>query len=119
MILVIGGAASGKRDYVLGLGYQDSQIASAVLDQRPVLDRLQDLVAADKDAANDALETLYSKEVVICDEVGSGVIPAERQEREMREATGRLCNQLASRASKVIRLVAGIPVVIKDNSKQG
>jgi adenosyl cobinamide kinase/adenosyl cobinamide phosphate guanylyltransferase len=113
VILVIGGAASGKRDYVRGLGYEESQFATGAIDNRPVVDRLQEIVAADKDAAEGLLEVLCAKEVVICDEVGSGVIPAERHEREVREATGRLCNQLAGHAEKVVRLVAGIPVVIK------
>ena len=51
--------------------------------------------------------------MVVCDEVGSGVIPLEKARRLGREATGRLCCQLAKEATRVVRLVAGIPTVIK------
>lgn len=113
MILVIGGAASGKLDYVKSLGYADEQIADGVLDQRPVLANLQDVVAADPASASDLLDQLLQKQVITCDEVGSGVIPATREQREAREQTGRLCVLLAQRATQVVRLVAGIPTVIK------
>ena len=113
MILVIGGAASGKLSYVRSLGYSDDQLADAVLDERPVIINLQDLVTASVEDAPSLLEPMLAKEVVVCDEVGAGVIPAVRTEREAREATGRLCNQLAQEATSVIRLVAGIPVKLK------
>ena len=113
MILVIGGACSGKRAYVKGLGYGEEDIADAVLDGRPVLDRLHALVARDPAGAMALLEPLCAKAAVICDEGGSGGIPADPAERLMREQTGRLCCRLAQRAERVVRLVAGIPVTIK------
>jgi len=138
MKLVIGAAASGKLTYVRSLGYTDDQMANALLDNSPVIYNLQDLVATlfteeeddDKDGLTPAesntkqildnreralsfLEPLLSKEVVVCDEVGAGVIPGNRPERETREATGRLCNRLAQHADSVVRLIAGIPQVIK------
>jgi len=118
MILVIGAAAAGKLAYVRSLGYADEQIADCAAgatadDERPVLANLQELVFADVDGAPALLATLLQKAVVTCDEVGSGVIPANRWEREAREATGRLCNQLAQQAEQVVRLVAGLPTVIK------
>ena len=113
MILVIGGSGSGKLDYVKSLGYSDSQIDDGAMGDRVVVYNLQDIVAKDPTCAESLLEDLACKEVVICDEVGSGVIPATRKQRDAREQTGRLCVQLAKRASKVVRLVAGIPTVIK------
>lgn len=113
MILVVGSAASGKRDYVLSLGYSDGEIADGVLDDAPVLYNLQNIVAQDPGKSGDLLPLLLEKEVVVCNEVGSGVIPRERSDREVREQTGRLCNRLAQRADKVVRLVCGIPAVIK------
>ncbi|HZK41966.1 MAG TPA: bifunctional adenosylcobinamide kinase/adenosylcobinamide-phosphate guanylyltransferase [Clostridia bacterium] len=114
MILIIGGRASGKLDYVRNLGYEDHQIAHGVLDDRPVLYNLQDLVFADPKASSQLLEVLLKKEVVVCHEVGSGIIPAKAEDREAREATGRLCNRLAAQADQVIRLVCGLPLIIKD-----
>ena len=63
--------------------------------------------------ADALLEPLCTKELVLCCEVGSGVIPLSREERQAREATGRLCVLLAQRADAVVRMVAGIPTAIK------
>lgn len=113
MILIIGGEGSGKRTYARGLDYSDEQMADGVIDERPVIYHLENLVSKDWEHAEDLLEALLKKEVVICNEVGSGVIPAERNLRKSREATGRLCILLAQRATSVVRLVCGIPMVLK------
>ncbi len=113
MILVIGGRSSGKRSYVESLGYDPAQIADGVLDDRPVLYNLQSITMADPEGAPALFGALLEKEVVVCDEVGSGVIPLEKARRLGREATGRLCCRLAAEATQVVRLVAGIPTVIK------
>ena len=114
MILVIGGSGAGKLDYVKSMGYTDEQIDDGKIGEAEVVYNLQDVVAADPMAAHGLLDALSAKAVVVCDEVGSGVIPATRQQRDAREQTGRLCVQLAKRASKVVRLVAGLPMVIKE-----
>lgn len=113
MILVVGGKASGKREYVLSLGYTAAEIADGVLDEKPVLLNLQDMVMADIENAPALLPELLKKEVVACDEVGSGVIPMGKDRRLGREATGRLCCRLAEQAEMVVRMVSGIPTVIK------
>ena len=113
MILILGAAASGKRTYLESLGYASEDIADGVLDDRKVLYGLEKLVAADPERVQSMLPELLQKEAVACCEVGSGVIPIRYEQRQAREATGRLCVQLAARSEKVIRLVAGIPIVIK------
>ena len=113
MILVIGARASGKRQYVESLGYSEEEISDGVLDARPVLYNLQDLTLPDPEGAPALFDALLQKEVVVCDEVGSGVIPIDKVRRLGREATGRLCCRLAAEAEKVVRLVCGIPTVIK------
>ena len=113
MILILGGAASGKRTYLESLGYGPEDIADGVLDERTVLYGLEKLVAADTEGAEAMLPALLEKEAVACCEVGSGVIPIQYEQRRAREATGRLCVLLAAHADKVVRLVAGIPTVIK------
>ena len=60
------------------------------------------------------LPALLEKEIVICNEVGSGVIPMDPKQRQSREMTGRLCILLAQRAEKVVRLICGIPQIIKE-----
>ncbi|MDR3310982.1 MAG: bifunctional adenosylcobinamide kinase/adenosylcobinamide-phosphate guanylyltransferase [Oscillospiraceae bacterium] len=116
MILVLGGAAAGKLSYVKSLGYTDADVADGELDSKPVLYNLQKIVFANPGAADGLAGLLSAKAVVICDEVGSGVIPVSRGERLYREAVGRLCIRLAERAERVVRVVAGIPAVIKETS---
>jgi len=113
MILVVGGAFSGKREYVKSLGYKDSDMADGVLNEKPVLYNLQNLVAASPKNEQLLTEALLSKSVVICNETGSGIIPIDKNEREVREATGRMCIVLAQNAEIVVRIVCGIPTVIK------
>ena len=114
MVLVIGGAGSGKLDYVQSLGYSQDEIADGLIDERRVVYHLQNIVFRDPDHAPELLNALLQKEVVVCDEVGSGIIPFLLRDRQAREATGRLCIRLAERAERVVRLVCGIPTVIKE-----
>ncbi|OON86972.1 hypothetical protein BXO88_05360 [Oribacterium sp. C9] len=51
--------------------------------------------------------------VIIMREVGSGVVPMDREEREWREAVGRVSCLFAERAARVYRLLAGIPQRLK------
>ncbi|MDR1262907.1 MAG: bifunctional adenosylcobinamide kinase/adenosylcobinamide-phosphate guanylyltransferase [Oscillospiraceae bacterium] len=117
MILVVGGAGAGKREYVRSLGWDDSSIADGVMDDRPVIINLQDVVFSyhpeRSEAADALLEPLACKAVVVCDEIGGGIIPLERHDREARDACGRLCCRLAQRAEKVVRVVCGLPIIIK------
>jgi adenosylcobinamide kinase/adenosylcobinamide-phosphate guanylyltransferase len=50
---------------------------------------------------------------IICDELGCGVVPFEKEDREWREKTGRLLCELAQRAEEVYRVIAGVAVRIK------
>jgi adenosyl cobinamide kinase/adenosyl cobinamide phosphate guanylyltransferase len=114
VILVIGGLASGKREFVKKeFGFTDTDMADAVLDSRPVIYNLQNLVSASLSDVDSLLPTLLLKQIVICNETGSGVVPVDKLERAAREATGRLCVGLAGQAVKVVRVVCGIPTVIK------
>ncbi len=113
MILIIGGESAGKRNFAETLGYTEKEIADAVIDERPVVYHLERLVFAQPEQADSLLDRLLEKELVICCEVGSGIIPVDRNERLGREATGRLCVRLAQQAQAVVRLVCGIPTVIK------
>lgn len=107
MILIVGGFAAGKRAWVKeALGYSDAAFSRNPTDSAPVLYDLQDL-------DNVSLEDLLQKEVVICNEVGCGLVPVDPAERERRERTGRLCIELARQADRVIRVVCGVGTVIK------
>ena len=51
--------------------------------------------------------------VVVSDEVGSGVVPMEAEDRTFREAVGRVLCVIARNAEQVTRCVCGIGVRIK------
>lgn len=112
MILVIGGVAAGKRTYVERyLGISRTEVAEAELDDRPAVCNVQELLREESIEA--LLPKLLKKRVVICDEVGSGVVPLDAGDRAWREAVGRLCSELSMEAEAVVRVFCGIPTVIK------
>ena len=51
--------------------------------------------------------------IFICDEIGNGIVPMEKQEREYRERVGRLLIRLAGEAETVERIICGIGQKIK------
>lgn len=51
--------------------------------------------------------------IVVTDEIGSGIVPIDRQEREYRQFHGRLCCALAKEATSVYRVICGIESRIK------
>ena len=51
--------------------------------------------------------------IIITDEIGCGIIPANKSDRLWREAVGRVCSMIASESECVIRLSCGIPTAIK------
>jgi adenosylcobinamide kinase/adenosylcobinamide-phosphate guanylyltransferase len=51
--------------------------------------------------------------VLVTDEVGSGIVPMDPEERVYRETVGRTCTFLARRAQRVDRVVCGIGMVLQ------
>ena len=51
--------------------------------------------------------------MIVMDEVGAGVVPVERSDREYREAIGLAGQHLAREAEEVYRVVCGIGMRIK------
>ena len=105
MIFVTGGIASGKRTYVQSLGEAASD---AIYDA-------QLLVTGDEtdEQVAQLADELAEHAVVVATEVGSGVHAVDATQRAWRERAGRLSVDLAARAETVVRMVCGIPVVLK------
>lgn len=104
MILVTGGRGAGKRNFVTDvLGFSPEQFA----EDGPVLYGLESMDPLP------SLETLLDREVVVCREVGCGVVPMDRGDRDWREAVGRLCCALAREAEAVYRLQCGLAMRLK------
>lgn len=53
--------------------------------------------------------------ILVSEEVGYGIVPADAFERQYREAVGRVCTALAAKSSKVTRVVCGIGTVLKND----
>ena len=110
MIFVTGPLYAGKREYIrnaLGLSEADFR-ARAVWD-------VQELALGEDLPA--LAERLAEKDIVIATELGGGLVPVDRAEREKREAAGRLASLLAGRADTVVRVFCGIPRVLKGEIK--
>lgn len=59
---------------------------------------------------------LYEKNpeiVIVTNELGYGIVPMDRFDREYREMTGRICTALARRSEEVVRVACGLGMVLK------
>lgn len=110
-LLITGAAGSGKRSYIRSLGWKEKDMADAVLDERRVVYHAENM--AGRMEHQYLVRELLKKDAVIINEVGCGIIPADANERVHRLEAGKLAIQLAAQAGHVIRLISGIPVVIK------
>ena len=133
MRLVIGGYAQGKLEYVLEkYDLQKGAVWDAVLPNKE--EELDDSDLQDRTVVIDHFH-LWVKErilengcpeeetmafldacrdcIIICDEIGNGIVPMEPFEREYRERVGRILVQLAERAEEVERIICGIAQKIK------
>ena len=111
-LLVVGPENSGKRDYVRSLGYSEKQMSGDLHSGCPVLLDLHRLLQNGSDP-EELMPLLLRKKVIVCSEVGSGIIPVSPELTRARVLTGKLCNQLAQQASSVVRILCGIPTKIK------
>lgn len=122
MRLIIGGAHQGKLRWILQqTGYTESDVAVSLDEARhlPILNSLHQLVrdllekGISPQAEIEALLRDHSELIVLCDEIGCGVVPMDAFERSWREETGRICCWLAERAVRVDRVFCGIAICIK------
>ena len=129
MELYIGGFAQGKLEYVLKNRQERKKTAETVIDcAQPgyrekikeaqscdvIINHLhlwvKDLLAEGKQAGQEILAYAQAKPdaVFICDEIGNGIVPLEKEDRIWREETGRLLVSLASKAERVERILCGL-----------
>lgn len=74
----------------------------------------------DTDAASaallDALVKAEGRVILISNEVGLGIVPENALARRFRDLAGRLHQDIAEVADRVLLMVAGLPVVVKDET---
>ena len=124
MKIITGGRYNGKLEYVMdSLGFSEPDIldlknisvpeAAAAINNYPVLYHLESFIKkalldkADYDSVIKDYVAARPDCVIICDEVGSGVVPVEREDDEWREAVGRTMCRLAETAGGIIRVTYG------------
>ena len=122
-----GGAFQGKLEYVLekkGYG-RDSVLEGAVINPLTctsgykIINHFHEFIRnyVDKpEEVNEFAEMLVRTRddiIIITDQVGCGIVPLDRTEREWRELHGRVMCRLASNAKHVERIICGTGQVIK------
>ena len=122
--LIIGGAFQGKLDYAKKL-YPDTEWtdgSACALEEIATCSAMNCFhlfvrrwmkAGRTKEELTDTLRKRDRELILICDEVGFGLVPVDAFEREYREAVGRICTVFARRADRVDRVVCGIGTQIK------
>ena len=133
MILIIGGAFQGKRQFAEQLKAEPLKKETEVcwcdgareewedFCKAEYCFHLPDMVARRMEnqedfsgkAFADQLLAATNEKVIVGEEIGSGIVPIDAFQRKWREETGRIYCMLAAEASQVWRVVGGIGQRIK------
>ncbi len=124
MIMVIGGAHQGKLAYARRLWPDIAWAGGRTCGEEEIFrcggiygfheyiaGRMRD--SADLSVLPGKLWAENPGIVIVTDEIGCGIVPAERHLREYRELTGRICTELAAVSAEVHRVLCGIGTRIK------
>lgn len=119
MHLILGGRRQGKLDYALSISESDSVIANLGACEFDEIFKA-DIICSLHEGVRKLLEKgenpvelfeksilMLSNKVIIGDEIGSGIVPADSFEREWRDETGRVYVLLSRYADQVDRVWAG------------
>lgn len=124
--LIIGGAYNSKLNFALkyyNLKQEDFQ-NGAECDLNTAFSKkgiynlhllIRRFIISGIDDYNKIIEKILSSniEIIICNEVGNGVVPLDKIDSQMREYVGRILCLLSEKSTRVIRIYYGIPSVIK------
>lgn len=126
MKLIVGGMAQGKTAYLQKMAPRavqnmaDGREWDWTSGEKPAaISHLEELIRrllAEQEEPIAWLERYVKgspKTLFLCTEVGSGIVPMKREERDWRETVGRACCMLAKQADCVVRVSCGIGIVIK------
>ncbi len=124
MIMVIGGAHQGKHEYAKEM-YSDIEWIDGKKCKEQEIFKCEGIYGfheyiagrmregADLDGFPERLYVKNPDIVIVTNEIGYGIVPADAFQREYRETTGRICTKLAARAEEVHRVICGIGTRIK------
>lgn len=135
MIFIIGGSFQGKEEFAKKLAGQQTakeedweQLVCRgdepwqralekpfLINFHGFIRQLQETEEAEKKTEEFLCQVLKAKtRLITMDEVGCGIVPLTREDRDYREAVGRAGQKLAEAAREVWRIQCGIPVRIKE-----
>lgn len=124
MVLIYGAAYAGKHDiarewygitdFCDGSAAERSEIltAKAVASYHCLIRRLLD-GGESPQAFTNRMISQNPGAVILMNDVGSGIVPLEREDRLWREECGICTRIIAQNAQTVIRVVCGIPQILK------
>ena len=129
MKLIIGGYAQGKLNYaVTKYNVAEDHVFECVLPTYEEAEKLEGTIIVSSfhkwirkrikegGRPEEEISSFVKKNpdcIIICDEIGNGIVPMDPFERVYRERTGRIQVKLANDAEEVERVVCGIAQKIK------
>ena len=120
MRFITGGFSQGKVRYAQKkYSISDAETADAAvvsgrrLQEAALVYNLQEYIRVNHQGSECEIPSFREDAVIICDEVGCGVVPVSAEERAFREAVGRISCKLAEQAESVELVRCGITRRIK------
>lgn len=124
MILVTGGCFQGKKNYACStFGISKEEAADGANCPMDALysakllyhfhEYIRRLMEVGQEFSLEKLKEENPEIILVTNELGYGVVPIDRFDRDYREKTGRICCQVAKEAREVHRVVCGLGTVIK------
>lgn len=125
MTVVTGGRYNGKLEYVtneygiedrevLDMAEHEAAVTADLMEDYRVLYHLESYIRKAQSEGIDAEDVImkYANRhpdcIIICDEVGSGVVPMSAEEDSWRETVGRIMCSLTKQAGGITRVTCGI-----------
>jgi len=124
MILIFGGAYNGKLEFVKEKYNIKNEDIFFCIDEHLKFDKkvlcglhaFTRFCVLNKINSLELLETNINSlkdKIIICDEINSGIVPIEKQDRAWREETGRALQFLTKHSSSVYRIFFGLQEKLK------
>lgn len=107
-VLVIGGAYQDKTKAAL----EYLKLSESALKEGELLENFASFYRKWENS-DDALLDFLKNKITVCDEMGCGIVPLDKNDRDFRENLGRFLCRLAERADIVLRVQCGIAAAIK------
>ena len=135
MRVIIGGAYNGKKEFVKkSLSHIDQNVihffdgeiptTSFTKDDYVVISNFEEMILnmsefEEDEIAKHLIEAILKLDsqtnvYCICNDIGRGVVPIEKEQRKLRDTCGRLYQKLFEESKSIVRIWYGIPQIIKE-----